>query len=87
MTGSQGISRRQVLTIAAGAAGAPVIGTFRTLRDVRVESIVRSTADIGGAFVAIEKRARRLGRAKFREEERSKGGTPFQTSNDSVALA
>ena len=26
MTGSQGISRRQVLTIAAGAAGASVIG-------------------------------------------------------------
>jgi hypothetical protein len=36
---------------------------------------------------ALKKRARRLRRAKFREEERSTVGTQFLTSDDSVLLA
>jgi hypothetical protein len=36
---------------------------------------------------ALKKRARRLRRAKFREEEHSTVGTQFRTSDDSVLLA
>ena len=49
-------------------------------------------ADLGEAsdvsvLPILRKKARRLGRAKFREKERSAVGTPSQTSNDSVLLA
>ncbi len=46
-----------------------------------------SRRDDQTCLTPLRKRARRLRRAKFREEERSTAGTQFRTSDDSVLLA
>jgi len=59
--------------------------------EATIRSSVSSTPASIGDFVQFlpvpRKRARRLRRAKFREEERSTVGTQFRTSDDSVLLA
>src|SRR5882724_12827565 len=59
--------------------------------EATIRSSVSSTPASIGDFVQFlpvpRKRARRLRRAKFREEERSTVGTQFRTSDDSALLA